>query len=114
VIETLHAETVIGNYQGAWIPTDGVHPDQETDSEEMTPRLSYIYIRNYTRPDTVISNVYDSQSLNRYVFERGSPYKNKDDTGHDVSEINEARPHMSLNYKTPHEVWQELTTEALS
>jgi putative transposase len=31
-----------------------------------------------------------------------------------IRHYNEARPHMSLNYKTPHEVWQELTTEALS
>jgi putative transposase len=26
-----------------------------------------------------------------------------------IKHYNEARPHMSLNYKTPHEVWQELT-----
>jgi putative transposase len=26
-----------------------------------------------------------------------------------IKHYNEARPHMSLNYKTPHEVWKELT-----
>jgi putative transposase len=31
-----------------------------------------------------------------------------------IRHYNEARPHMSLNYKTPHEVWQELTCKPLS
>lgn len=31
-----------------------------------------------------------------------------------IKHYNEDRPHMSLNYKTPHEVWQELKTEAVS
>ncbi len=36
----------------------------------------------FTQPDTLIQNVYDPQSLNRYMFERGNPYKNTDPTGH--------------------------------
>lgn len=31
-----------------------------------------------------------------------------------IRHYNEARPHMSLNYKTPHEVWQELKCKPLS
>lgn len=31
-----------------------------------------------------------------------------------IKHYNEQRPHMSLNYKTPKEVWNELKTEALS
>jgi len=36
----------------------------------------------FEQPDSIIQNVYDPQSLNRYMFERGNSYKNKDDTGH--------------------------------
>jgi len=36
----------------------------------------------FGQPDTIIQNVYDSQSLNRYSFERNSPYNKIDPTGH--------------------------------
>ena len=36
----------------------------------------------FLQPDTLIPNVYDPQSLNRYMFERGNPYKNVDKDGH--------------------------------
>ncbi len=36
----------------------------------------------FTQPDTLIQNVYDPQSLNRYMFERGNPYKHIDEDGH--------------------------------
>lgn len=36
----------------------------------------------FLQPDTLIPNTYDPQSLNRYMFERGNPYKNVDPTGH--------------------------------
>ena len=36
------------------------------------------------QPDTLIQNVYDPQSLNRYMFERGNPYNRVDPTGHVV------------------------------
>ena len=39
----------------------------------------------FTQPDTLIQNVYDPQSLNRYSFERNSPYKYADPTGHQVT-----------------------------
>jgi hypothetical protein len=35
----------------------------------------------FTQPDSVISNVYDPQSLNRYSFERDNPYKYVDENG---------------------------------
>jgi RHS repeat-associated protein len=35
----------------------------------------------FTQPDSVISNVYDPQSLNRYSFEKNNPYKYVDDDG---------------------------------
>jgi len=40
----------------------------------------------FTQPDSVIQNIYDPQSLNRYSFERNNPEKNKDSTGHDSVE----------------------------
>ncbi len=36
----------------------------------------------FCQPDTLIQNVYDPQTLNRYMFERGNPQKNTDETGH--------------------------------
>jgi len=36
----------------------------------------------FCQPDTLIQNVYDPQSLNRYMFERGNPYKYVDEDGH--------------------------------
>jgi|SRR3989344_4296831 len=36
----------------------------------------------FTQPDTLIQNVYDPQALNRYMFERGNPYKYTDPDGH--------------------------------
>ncbi len=36
----------------------------------------------FCQPDTLIQNVYDPQSLNRYMFERGNPYNRVDPTGH--------------------------------
>src|SRR3989344_5766698 len=36
----------------------------------------------FHQPDTLIQNVYDPQSLNRYAFERNNPQKNIDPTGH--------------------------------
>ena len=40
----------------------------------------------FTQPDTLIQNVYDPQSLNRYSFERNNTYKYTDSTGHDAYE----------------------------
>lgn len=36
----------------------------------------------FTQPDTLIQDVYDPQSLNRYMFERGNPYRYVDQEGH--------------------------------
>lgn len=36
----------------------------------------------FQQPDTLISNVYNPQDLNRYSFELNNPMKNKDPTGH--------------------------------
>ncbi len=36
----------------------------------------------FCQPDTIIQNVYDPQSLNRYMFERGNPYNQIDPDGH--------------------------------
>lgn len=38
------------------------------------------------QPDTLIQNVYDPQSLNRYAFERNNPYRYTDPTGHQYKE----------------------------
>ena len=38
----------------------------------------------FTKPDTLISNVYDPQSLNRYAFEQNNPVNKEDKDGHNV------------------------------
>jgi len=43
----------------------------------------------FSSPDTLIQNVYDPQSLNRYTFERGNPYKTVDPTGHGDDSVNQ-------------------------
>ena len=44
----------------------------------------------FTQPDTLIQNVYDPQSLNRYAFERNNPYKYVDPSGHQAQWILDA------------------------
>ena len=39
------------------------------------------------QPDTLIKNVYDPQSLNRYSFERNNPYRYVDKNGHQVESL---------------------------
>jgi len=56
---------------------DSVVGDNDFNFRKMNPSWGI-----FLQPDTLISNVYDPQSLNRYMFERGNPYKNKDPTGH--------------------------------
>ncbi|MBS3139311.1 hypothetical protein J4207_06425 [Candidatus Woesearchaeota archaeon] len=43
----------------------------------------------FLQPDTLIQNVYDPQSLNRYMFEKGNPYKYKDKDGHSLTAASE-------------------------
>jgi hypothetical protein len=96
MIATLRANSISENYQGATIPLEcDAKSEQDSityfeyygvcDNFSINYRIQRVYviiIRNQTQPDTVIPNVYDPQSLNRYMFERGNPYKNKDETGH--------------------------------
>jgi RHS repeat-associated protein len=37
----------------------------------------------FTQPDSLLPNVYDPQSLNRYSFERNNPYGYTDESGHE-------------------------------
>jgi len=41
----------------------------------------------FTQPDSVVVNVYDPQTLNRYAFERNNPYKYVDEDGKYVSPL---------------------------
>lgn len=45
------------------------------------------HIRIYGQPDTLIQNVYDAQSLNRYAFEKSNPYRYIDINGRDPTGI---------------------------
>ncbi|MDP7141153.1 MAG: RHS repeat-associated core domain-containing protein [Candidatus Woesearchaeota archaeon] len=40
------------------------------------------FLRRFTQPDTLIQDIYDPQSLNRYAYARNNPLVYKDDSGH--------------------------------
>lgn len=40
------------------------------------------FLRRFTQPDTIIPNVYDPQSINRYSYVKNNPYKYVDPSGH--------------------------------
>jgi len=56
---------------------DSVVGDYDFNFRKMNPSWGF-----FLQPDTLIPNVYDPQSLNRYMFERGNPYGKTDPTGH--------------------------------
>lgn len=56
---------------------DSLTQDYDFHFRKYNPNL-----RIFMQPDTLIQNVYDPQSLNRYAFERSNPQKNVDPTGH--------------------------------
>src|SRR3989344_5653282 len=58
---------------------DSLVQDYDFHARKYNPNL-----RIFMQPDTLIQNVYDPQSLNRYSFERNNPQKNTDPTGHVV------------------------------
>ena len=57
---------------------EGKEYDSLTDDIDFEFRKYEPKIPIYDKPDTLIENVYDPQALNRYMFERGNPMKNKD------------------------------------
>ena len=62
---------------------DSVVKDYDFGFRKYNPDVPPIF----NQPDTLIKNVYDPQSLNRYSFERNNPYRYTDQTGHQVSAI---------------------------
>lgn len=58
---------------------DSLVDDIDFHFRKYNPKIPILH-----QPDDRIPNLYDSQSLNRYMFERGNPMKNKDDDGHVV------------------------------
>ncbi|MBI4451949.1 hypothetical protein HY637_00840, partial [Candidatus Woesearchaeota archaeon] len=62
---------------------DSLVKDYDFHFRKYDPKL-----RIFTQPDTLIQNVYDPQSLNRYAFERNNPLKNTDPTGHQLNIAN--------------------------
>ena len=63
------------NYEGK--ESDSVVGDTDFSARKYLPQYGI-----FEQPDTVISNVYDPQQLNRYGFERNNPYYTIDPTGH--------------------------------
>ncbi len=61
---------------------DSVVGDYDFNFRKMNPSWGI-----FLQPDTLIQNVYDPQSLNRYMFERGNPYGKTDPTGHCLEDL---------------------------
>lgn len=66
---------------------EGKEYDSATQTYDFHFRQINPSIPIWQKPDTLIQNVYDPQSLNRYSFERNNPYKNTDDDGHFILNI---------------------------
>ena len=60
---------------------EGKEYDSAVDDIDFKFRKYNPKIPMFHQPDTLIQNVYDPQSLNRYAFERNNPYRNKDENG---------------------------------
>ena len=60
----------------------GQEKDKETDLMYYGARYYSPFLRSFTQADTVLPNVYDPQTLNRYSYVRNNPLKYKDETGH--------------------------------
>ncbi|MBI5398004.1 hypothetical protein HZB03_00940 [Candidatus Woesearchaeota archaeon] len=101
------SSTVVTNASGAVIENTTYSPFGEVLTGGATTRFGYeakehdtlvgdtdFNFRKYNpswglflQPDTIIQNIYDPQSLNRYMFERGNPYKYTDEDGHIINPI---------------------------
>jgi len=62
----------------------GQEKDKETDLMYYGARYYSPYFKRFTQPDTIISDIYDPQSLNRYSYVRNNPLKYTDPSGHFV------------------------------
>lgn len=49
-----------------------------------TEKYNSPYINRFLQPDTIIPNLYNPQSLNRYMYVLGNPLKYTDPTGHEI------------------------------
>jgi len=75
--ERLNAGSVRFGYEAK--EADSVVGDTDFTARKYRPDLGL-----YAQPDTIFQNAYDPQLLNRYSFERNSPYRYTDPTGRDV------------------------------
>ena len=77
---------VISGGQYTRFDYEGEEQDSATSTIDFDARMYNPKDPMFTQPDTIIQNVYDSQSLNHYSFEKNNPYKYQDETGHELVE----------------------------
>jgi len=73
---------IVSGGQNSRFSYEGKEFDEKTKDTDFHFRKYRPEWGRFTQPDTLISNVYDPQSLNRYAFERNNPLKNIDEDGH--------------------------------
>lgn len=68
------------------LPTDFTFTGQRVDNSDSLmyygARYYDAYLNRWTQPDTIVSNWYNPQSLNRYAYTLNNPVKYTDPTGH--------------------------------
>ena len=62
---------------------DSVVQDRDFGFRKQNGQLPFMW----NQPDTLIQDVYDPQSLNRYAFERSNPYRYTDPSGHCIEDF---------------------------
>jgi len=89
------------------------HPDANQKNTQFRIALDVLGIRHYVarvnRPQT-------NGKVERFFLSYKTEYATSSfqSLGDYIRHYNEARPHMSLNFKTPKEVWNELKSERVS
>lgn len=68
----------------------GKELDRESDLDYFDARYYSPYLMQFVQPDTIIPEVYNPQSLNRYAYVLNNPYKYTDPSGKQLYEISQS------------------------
>jgi RHS repeat-associated protein len=78
-----YGEVRSGGTQSKYLYT-GQENDAETALDYYNSRYYEPHIQRFTQPDTLLTNIYNPQSLNRYSYVENNPLRYTDPSGHDI------------------------------